>query len=223
MLALTFCHGTLCEHMEYGAIEAMLADLHGIAPNELKAFRARIRVLRDVGVPAVHKPGKGSKVDYDFVDFWETHVALTLERFGLTPLRVKFVTAGARIGWIAALKHWEAETDSEVWACIVSSHNKDQTQKNRLPIHRLRGGYKGTYPDDGYSEGVVVEKDKRSKMFVRISTLAECVKFLRQAELKSEPARLYALLNLSQLNSECQSAIRNSSKAVSALHNQLRK
>jgi hypothetical protein len=104
--------------MEYRDIESVLAELHGVTPDDRGgAFRSRLRVLRDMGVPRVDKPGRGSRVSYKFSDLWEMHLALLLERFGLPPAFVKFVLED-KVGW----RRWydemlekEKQTDSDIW------------------------------------------------------------------------------------------------------------
>jgi len=59
--------------MEY-ALSKRCSLIFTYRAERAQSVPGRIRVLRDVGVPAVHKPGKGSKVDYDFGRLLETHV-----------------------------------------------------------------------------------------------------------------------------------------------------
>ena len=82
--------------MEYRFIEDALARLHGVPNDGRSAFRSRLRVLRDAGVPSVKKVGKGARVDYSFSDAFEMHLGLHLEHFGYPPAHVKFVVGSSR-------------------------------------------------------------------------------------------------------------------------------
>jgi hypothetical protein len=79
--------------MEYRAFEEILGKLHRVAPDDSKAFRARLRILRDLGIPNVAKPGKGARVDYRFDDLWAAHLGLTFDDAGLPPLVIKEIMA----------------------------------------------------------------------------------------------------------------------------------
>lgn len=85
--------------MEYGRFETILADLHRIGADELKAFRSRIRVLRDMGVPAVVTAGKGSRASYSYSDVWIAHLALTFDRTGLPPIVITQISK--HVSWEA--------------------------------------------------------------------------------------------------------------------------
>ena len=104
--------------MEYRDIESILAELHGVTPDHRGgAFRSRLRILRDMGVPAVEKPGKGSRVSYKFSDLWTMHLALLLERFGLPPAQVKIVLEDKLgwLGWYDTMREREKRSAADIW------------------------------------------------------------------------------------------------------------
>jgi hypothetical protein len=106
--------------MEYKAVESILAELHGVTPDDRGALRSRLRMLRDIGVPAVEKPGKGARVEYRFPDLWEMRLALLLEQFGLPPAQVKLVLAdrvGWR-GWYDAMLEREKQIRDDIWVHV---------------------------------------------------------------------------------------------------------
>ena len=72
--------------MEYKAIEEILSRLHRVSPDEAKAFKSRLRILRDAGVPNVARPGKGARVSYSREDLFMAHLGLTLDAAGFPPL-----------------------------------------------------------------------------------------------------------------------------------------
>ncbi|ACB96240.1 hypothetical protein [Beijerinckia indica] len=75
--------------MEYGTFEAILSRLHKIKSEEEKAFRSRLRILRDINVPNVRRPGKGARVDYRFSDLFITHLGLIYDKAGFPPSIIK--------------------------------------------------------------------------------------------------------------------------------------
>jgi hypothetical protein len=165
--------------MEYRDIETILAELHGVPPDDRGgAFRSRLRVLRDMGVPAVEKPGKGSRVSYKFLDLWEMHLALLLERFGLPPASVKSVLEDrlAWLGWYDTMREREKQTTADLW------------------VHMR---YFSRNIEDGSPAPVTFIKPL-DEMFLAIKELDER-KTLRGAVI--------GLINLSKLTRECESAI----------------
>jgi hypothetical protein len=113
----------LIEHkvMEYRELESILAELHGVTQDDRGKFRARLRILRDIGVPAVMKPGKGSRVTYQFLDLWEVHLGLLLVHFGLPPAQVKFVLEDkvGWLGWYEKMRELEKQTTADIWAHVM--------------------------------------------------------------------------------------------------------
>jgi hypothetical protein len=107
--------------MQYQELELALADLHEVPEKDLGAFRARLRVLRDMGIPSVEKPGKGRKVEYDFADLWEASFALTLERFGLPHARVANVVARylRKSDTIKEVRRKEKKCKADVWVNLL--------------------------------------------------------------------------------------------------------
>jgi hypothetical protein len=54
----------------------------------MSAFRARLRHLRNIGVPRLPNPGSGQPIDYSRQHALELLVALQLEKIGQTPKQV---------------------------------------------------------------------------------------------------------------------------------------
>jgi hypothetical protein len=77
--------------MEYQQFEATLAKLHKVAAADMPAFYARLRQLRNAGIPKVTNPGKGQRRLFTALDLWETHLAIALIEGGLPPHRVTLV------------------------------------------------------------------------------------------------------------------------------------
>ena len=115
--------------MEYRHVEEALIWLHAIPEKGHKAFRSRLRVLRDFGVPEVERPGKGSRVDYSFADVFEMHLGLHLEHFGYPPGRVKFVVSQLRGTILDTFKEHSKKMSDEgktgdLWMLLSFSRQK---------------------------------------------------------------------------------------------------
>jgi hypothetical protein len=72
-------------NLRYQDVERALKAFHWIGHNDQKAFRARIRHLRNLGVPSIEKVGKGTQVTYTRKHLWELHIALELTKSGVSP------------------------------------------------------------------------------------------------------------------------------------------
>lgn len=56
-----------------------------VSPQDQKAFRARLRHLRNLGVPSVEKVGKGTQLTYTRKHLWQIYLALELTKLGVSP------------------------------------------------------------------------------------------------------------------------------------------
>ena len=77
-----------CVQFRYKHLEAALADVMQVRPKDMSAFRARLRHLRNIGVPRLPNPGSGQPIDYSRQHALELLVALELEKIGQTPKQV---------------------------------------------------------------------------------------------------------------------------------------
>lgn len=187
MLTLTFdYHSVNCQSMKpesdaigYGEFEAILAELHRIPETGTKAFRARLRVMRDAGIPSVAKPGKGARVSYRFEDLWEAHLALHLEQFGLPLERVRFVmeTTAGKGRWFKMMRDCEKEHSCDAWLFMENLRFHASARATELSTHN-----------------VIVPSDQLEKYRRRLDAGRVMVR---------------ATINLSKLCRECESAFRN--------------
>lgn len=69
----------------YRHIETALATVFKILPEGMGAFRARLRHLRNIGVPELPKPGSGEQIEYTRGHAIEILLALELEALGVSP------------------------------------------------------------------------------------------------------------------------------------------
>jgi hypothetical protein len=77
--------GGLCVQLRYRHLEAALADVMEIRPKDMSAFRARLRHLRNIGVPQLPNPGSGQPIEYSRHQALEMLIALQLEIIGQSP------------------------------------------------------------------------------------------------------------------------------------------
>jgi hypothetical protein len=70
---------------EYRKLERALAAAMTIAPEQMAAFRARLRHLRNLGIPDTPQPGSGRRVTYSLAHALEMLLALELESLGKAP------------------------------------------------------------------------------------------------------------------------------------------
>ena len=72
--------------LRYNHIEAALAELTGVKPKDMGAFRGRLRHLRNIGLPRLPNPGSGMPIAYTRPQVLEMLLALELEnKVGRTP------------------------------------------------------------------------------------------------------------------------------------------
>jgi len=72
--------------LPYSAVEAVLCDVFGIGEDGFKSFRARIRHLRNIGVPRnLPQPGSGRKIQLTLDQILQLAFTLCLEQYGVTP------------------------------------------------------------------------------------------------------------------------------------------
>lgn len=72
--------------VRYKQVEDVLSKIFLVPPAKLKAFRGRLRHLRNIGIPYdLEKPGRGSQISYTREHLVELLIALELESLGLPP------------------------------------------------------------------------------------------------------------------------------------------
>ena len=74
--------------LRYKHIEAALAEVMNVKPKDMGAFRARLRHLRNIGVPRLPNPGSGQPIGYSRRQALELLIALELEKVGQAPKKV---------------------------------------------------------------------------------------------------------------------------------------
>jgi hypothetical protein len=87
---------------KYRIVEEALARTLGVQGEDLPAFRAKLRHLRNLGVPPIDKPGSGRQIAYQQSDVCRMLVALELEILGFTPKTAAAGTRGGMTAWLPA-------------------------------------------------------------------------------------------------------------------------
>jgi hypothetical protein len=78
--------------LRYQHVEAVLSEIFRVTDAGRMAFRARLRHLRNLGLPELPKVGQGIQLTYRTRHLHELLFALELEEFGLDPIKaVAFV------------------------------------------------------------------------------------------------------------------------------------
>ena len=75
----------MTESYRDGHVEAALARVFSVEPDELGPFRGRLRHLRNIGVPDLPKPGSGRQIKYSRQNIIEMMLALEFEAMGVSP------------------------------------------------------------------------------------------------------------------------------------------
>ena len=71
--------------LRYKNVEAALAAVLEIKLEEMGAFRARLRHLRNLGLPKLPTPGSGQRIAYTEKQAFTMQIALELEDLGIAP------------------------------------------------------------------------------------------------------------------------------------------
>ena len=72
--------------LQYKLVEVALAATLEVPTNRMGAFRARLRHLKNLGLPA-DKPGSGKQIAYSRRQVLELLIALEIENLGVAPKR----------------------------------------------------------------------------------------------------------------------------------------
>ena len=116
--------------MQYGQFEKALVEVFSIKESNLGAFRARLRHLRNLGVPEIPKRGSGNTAIYKTEDLLATFVALALQTLGSTP------TISAEIAKFAIQHFGKLRSQDEEIFLVVTNTSEKRGASN--PNHRVR-------------------------------------------------------------------------------------
>jgi hypothetical protein len=71
--------------IRYKHVEAVLSRIFKVSPANRGAFRARLRHLRNMGIPDLPRPGSGAQIRYTRVHLIQMIIALELSALGIAP------------------------------------------------------------------------------------------------------------------------------------------
>ena len=117
--------------MEYRDVINLLAGFHQIDDDGMGAFKARVHILRKLGVPQLSQPGKGGRARFSRDDLAQLHLALTMGENGFSPTRIVELMKSIR-----AMKQWWPMTQWEnEWLLVtLRAHNGDLSERNSQDI-----------------------------------------------------------------------------------------
>jgi hypothetical protein len=75
--------------LRYKDVELALAVMFSVGEDEIGAFRARLRHLRNIGVPRLPKVGSGTQITYTRRHAFELAIAFQLGVCGVSPKYIK--------------------------------------------------------------------------------------------------------------------------------------
>jgi hypothetical protein len=113
----------------YGEVEEILARVFRSTAEERPKLRARLRHLRNIGVPDLPRPGSGVKLSYTERQAFEMLIALGLELVGQTPRRAAQLSKDIIVKWYA----YELEKETPSGIVIVSPESEPMEIKERFP------------------------------------------------------------------------------------------
>jgi hypothetical protein len=100
----------------YAQIEAILARVHEVTPQQIGAFKARLQHLRRLGVPiGLDGPGKGKRVEYTREHLCQLVLCLECAQLGFDPTWT--------VGWVQ--ENWAALARNVFWAAYVGLKGKE--------------------------------------------------------------------------------------------------
>jgi hypothetical protein len=109
--------------LRYRHLEFALADVMQVRPKDMSAFRARLRHLRNIGVPQLPNPGSGQPIDYSRQQALELLVALELEKIGQAPKQVALlagtIARQSPYGKYMGEDYYALVSESRPWVTLV--------------------------------------------------------------------------------------------------------
>jgi len=127
-------HGSVA--LLYGEVEDTLARLHNVQDKDRKAFRAKLRHFRNLGIPPLPKVGSGTKISYSLDDLYELFFALELTQCGLSPSTIEHLNGHFRQKLPKMFGYALAAPKDEVWLpCSERPESTVQRTKSDAVVH----------------------------------------------------------------------------------------
>ena len=122
MLTMAQIPDPVLRDLQYGDVERILARTHDIKDRHRKAFQARLRHLRNLGVPRLSKVGSGTRISYTQDDLHELFLALELMRCGVSPATIEHLIRRHRRQLPANLRGALMTKGEEIWFGFCLDH-----------------------------------------------------------------------------------------------------
>ena len=122
MLTMAKIQDPVLRDLQFGDVERILARTHDIKDRHRKAFQARLRHLRNLGVPRLSKVGSGTRINYNQDDLYELFLALELMRCGMSPATIKYLIRKHRNELPAQLRRALMTKGEEIWFGFCLDH-----------------------------------------------------------------------------------------------------
>ena len=127
--------------LRYGDVERALVRAFKIQDTDVKAFRARIRHLRNLGVPDLPKSGSGRQISYTLDHARELYLALRLNQLGMMPDAIARLFARIRPSiakWFKAADEHPGNPVSALVACnnFGGQLGEDETTVFSIAAHQ---------------------------------------------------------------------------------------
>jgi hypothetical protein len=175
--------------MQYNEFEKALVDIFGVKKKNLGAFRARLRHLRNLGMPKVPKRGSGNTVVYKTVDVISAFVALELQALGSSPaISVDL----AKFAGEFFNKSQPGAADIFLVVANTPNYSDDASDSHAVPIEAGTPPFPGAPPGVKAARAVTNPLGGRTLAFVVAGT-AEVVGFLAKSR-----ALGVSLINMSE-------------------------
>jgi hypothetical protein len=172
----------------YTTVEVALAEVLNIPEEGRKAFRARMRHIRNLGIPRdLDRPGSGKKLYYSLSQVLETALVLVLENAGFTPRVAVSMAPTAVLSLITLPVHAEGRIDLGDLYIVV-----------------LRAGSGTSYSRDTITAGGWLNTFLKSEWFLSVGSYEELTKRLPGWLECSDTA---SLLNMSHLMRKVEKAL----------------
>lgn len=110
--------------LRYKQVEDALVAALAVTQKDMGAFRARVRHLRNLGLPKLPKPGSGRQISYTESQAFEMLIALELENIGVTPRTAVAVAPSIARALPSPQKIDTIETDGDVYAAVTPTNAK---------------------------------------------------------------------------------------------------
>jgi hypothetical protein len=106
---------------KYRQVEAALAALFDVDDKRFGAFKARVRHLRNLGIPTIPKAGSGTHAQYSRLNAFEMALTLELQHLGKSPRR----SAELAGSWSSEILRKSVDSSVPLYVVLLPGHNSE--------------------------------------------------------------------------------------------------